>query len=82
MTNPFDATTSQHFDIARIGRVIDQTHNQSELRELAHHLLSAWKSQRDATNWLLEYQYRLPDAVDQVDANLLLEVGDHPDKEG
>jgi hypothetical protein len=81
MTNPFDITTSQHYDVVRIGRAIDEAHNQSELRELAHHLLSAWKVQRDATSWFLEHQFRLPDAVDQEGVDLLLEVGEHPDHE-
>ncbi len=81
MINPYDSTTSQHFDIVRIGRAIEQTRNQSELRELAHHLLSAWKAQRDATNWLLGHQFRLPDAGSHQAATRLLEAADQSEHE-
>ena len=78
MGDLFNVATSQPFDVVRIRRAIDAINSQRDLRELAHQLLSAWKEQRDVTNWLLERQYQLPDAEIQGAAIHSLDTGEQP----
>lgn len=60
MTSPIELTTSQHFDIERLSRVIDATADPGELRLLAKQLLEAWHTEKAATHWLINQEMDTP----------------------
>jgi hypothetical protein len=50
---PLSLSTSQQFEIERMGRVIDETSDVAALRGLCKQLLQAWMSQKAATAWVM-----------------------------
>jgi hypothetical protein len=46
----------QQFELERMSRVIDDTHDPQTLQRLAKQLLQAWQSQKAATQWLMRQQ--------------------------
>jgi len=46
-------STSQHFEIERFSREIDQTEDIDSLQKLAKTLLRAWIQQKAVTNWAI-----------------------------
>jgi len=51
--NIIELTTSQQFEIEKFNRVLDETTDPNDLRQIAKQLLSAWHSQRAATLWAM-----------------------------
>lgn len=62
MPDAMEFTTSQLFEIERMGRAIDATTDIESLKELSKQLVSAWFAQKAATLWALHQQLDPPGA--------------------
>jgi hypothetical protein len=51
---PLDLSLEQQFEVARFGRVIDETTNVDDLKKIAKQLLQAWISQKAVTAWVMK----------------------------
>ena len=54
MSNPLELSLSQSFERERFLRVIDESSNVKELREIAKVLLNGWYTQRAASQWIMK----------------------------
>ena len=53
MHDPLALTPAQAFELERMTRAIDNTHDTPTLHQLCHQLLRAWMVQRSATAWAM-----------------------------
>lgn len=53
MSEPLALSTAQQFDLERMSRAIEQTHDPKVLQGIAKQLLQAWQSQKAATQWVI-----------------------------
>lgn len=53
MTDKISLTTGQQFEIERMSRAIDNTTNVDALRQMCKMLLTAWHTQKAASEWLI-----------------------------
>jgi hypothetical protein len=60
---PLSLSTSQRFEIEKMGRAIDQVSDIAELRGLCKQLLQAWMSQKAATAWVMRQQLSAPPTI-------------------
>ncbi|MFM8276105.1 MAG: hypothetical protein ACKN89_03760 [Cyanobium sp.] len=60
MTSAIELTIGQQFEIERLNRVIDETADPEQLRQLAKQLLQAWHTQKAATNWMISQHAGAP----------------------
>ncbi len=56
MSESISLSLGQQFELERMSRVIDDTHDPQTLQRLAKQLLQAWQSQKAATQWLMRQQ--------------------------
>ena len=56
MSESISLSMGQQFELERMSRVIDDTHDPQTLQRLAKQLLQAWQSQKAATQWLMRQQ--------------------------
>lgn len=56
MSEPLSLSLGQQFELERMSRAIDETHDPRTLQQLAKQLLQAWQSQKAATQWLMRQQ--------------------------
>lgn len=66
MSDALELTTSQQFEIERMGRAIDATEDIESLKKLSKQLVSAWFTQKAATLWALHQQLDPPGACTQA----------------
>ncbi len=56
VSEPLSLSVGQQFELERMSRAIDATHDPQTLQRLAKQLLQAWQSQKAATQWLMRQQ--------------------------
>lgn len=54
MSNPLELSLSQSFEKERFLRVINESSDVKELREIAKVLLNGWYTQRAASQWIMK----------------------------
>lgn len=54
MTNPLELSLNQSFEKERFLRVIDESNDVKQLREIAKVLLNGWFTQRAASQWIMK----------------------------
>ena len=68
MTDPISLTMAQQFEIAKMGRVIDNTNDVERLRGVAKMLLQAWQGQRAATLWAMRQSLPKLTEINNIEA--------------
>lgn len=58
-----ELTFAQKFEMERMNRVIDSCNTLEEIRGLCKQLLSAWQTQRAATDWMMRQSIATPPRV-------------------
>lgn len=56
VSEPLSLSLGQQFELERLSRAIDATHDPQTLQRLAKQLLQAWHGQKATTQWLLNQQ--------------------------
>ena len=56
--DPLALTTTQAFELERLSRAIDATHDPAVLQSLCKQLLQAWQTQKAATAWAMRQGLR------------------------
>lgn len=64
MNSPIELSISQHFEIERFSRAIDNTSDVVTLRAIAKQLLQAWQIQRAAASWVIRHHLTPPTEAD------------------
>lgn len=54
MSNPLELSLSQSFEKERFLRVIEESNDVRELREISKVLLNGWFTQRAASQWIMK----------------------------
>lgn len=63
MPNPLELSLSDSFNKERFSRVIDESTDIKELREVAKTLLGGWLTQKAATQWILKEALAKPATI-------------------
>lgn len=76
---PLSLSTSQQFEIERMGRVIEGTSDVAALQSLCKQLLQAWMSQKAATAWIMRQQLSAPPSVQSLNLSHGRLLDNNPD---
>lgn len=68
MTSQIELSVGQQFEIERFSRAIDASADPAELRQIAKQLLTAWQTQKAATDWVMQQQLGAPPRVRSLPA--------------
>lgn len=70
MANPLELSLSDSFNRERFTRIINESSDVKELRQIAVLLLGSWLTQKAATQWILKEAMSKPFAVSPETVNL------------
>lgn len=62
-----ELSTSQHFEIEKINRAIDQETDSQKLKNTLKALVRAWMIQRSVTGWLMRQNLKTEPLVKSLD---------------
>jgi hypothetical protein len=68
MSQAIELSLGQKFEIERFNRAIDASADPAELRQIAKQLLTAWQTQKAATDWVMQQQLGAPPRVRSLPA--------------